>query len=861
MNKIISIFLGLIISAIVLSGADKIYAQSACDPDPCSPVTGGWTKYICGDNDTEGLESCPDGMCCELPEFHTATCVSWTDTDGYPMCTLGGAPGLNVGGCLNYDQTSGLCTTRTLNIVHPGCCPDGSGGDPPGGGGAVCERQAASPTYCTTYGWDGTTAGLMAQVYEYKDAAHQSECFPGLTAPGYCMIANQPGIADRLMDGTEGIAGPKSLFYTCWNTNTLVRWGGEFNAVPNNTQKPGLMYLTASATPWQFRILANDKISGFYVLVNGVNVVNNGFPESVCSIGSPAVDIPCYTGGIVINTTGWYTFEVGVYGYDWGASAFEAHAKAPTASGFTLIRADRYQFRPNCCSTPGGPTNLIPNNTPICANSASFSWTAPGGTAPHHYLMHINDTSNGWNGCSAPFAGDSCIDNIAGTSQVANLACGHAYNVRVFSVNSCGDLSATAASANFTSAQTQCAPAPPTFAVANCTVNQIKVDWTDNSTNETQFELTRTVSAFPAPATKTVVSTTTPGTGTAYSYPDDPPSLVFYTPYQYTIRSRSTTNPAACQYSTPVVTANTSCVDFSQAWFQTKGCGVTAAGGVLSVKVPPEATIPLLQLSGDPEILPVPTGVPGVVYASGVGGNLGPSNVSILQQLIDLSPAGWNTGTNNIVNNPENRFDSIKERIVSRATPIVVAGTLDQTSINNALSSATTANKLAGVTILEANGNVVLDQGSVDAEINLGGNQALLIVTAGSLSINSRIKHTSGSGFFSAIVENDINISSGVGEAPPAASPYQVDLEDNATPPHLMGVYYAQGTVSTGSLGSPNIDKQIEVQGSIVGMTGINLQRLSFGQYPSEYIACDPNSIKILRDVGLRRIIKQELVW
>jgi hypothetical protein len=248
-------------------------------------------------------------------------------------------------------------------------------------------------------------------------------------------------------------------------------------------------------------------------------------------------------------------------------------------------------------------------------------------------------------------------------------------------------------------------------------------------------------------------------------------------------------------------------------------------------------------------------GLPGVVYGSGIGGNLAVGNVSQVGRLVNINP-GWSE----MVNDAENSFVEIRQRILSRVTtPITIThAAMDGPALIDLLMAAGADNKIAGVTILKYDGNLTFTNGLPTLPIDIGSRQAIILVNNGSVNINSPMKFTKGAGFLAIIAQNDISILSGVGQVPVATAPYQADIVGDETTymPHLMGVYYAGGTFSTGA--SAN---QLEVLGSVIGMGGVSLDRTSKGPYPAEFFHCDPRSIKILRDVGLRRIVTQEMVW
>jgi hypothetical protein len=223
--------------------------------------------------------------------------------------------------------------------------------------------------------------------------------------------------------------------------------------------------------------------------------------------------------------------------------------------------------------------------------------------------------------------------------------------------------------------------------------------------------------------------------------------------------------------------------------------------------------------------------------------------------LSDIAP-GWGalplgSGT---LDKPENSFDIIRQRVVSRAvTKPIATATLDEASLRNLIDAATADNKIVGVAILERNpvGDLTLDD--ADGNLDLGNRQAVLFVD-GTVNINSRLTST---GMVTIVSRGNMTVSSTVGQDPLPTFPYQANISNDHIlfPYHLSGVFYTEGVFSTGGG-----NKQLKINGSIIGMGGVNLGRLSFGPYPAEFVHFNPKATKILRDVGLRRVVRQEIV-
>jgi hypothetical protein len=336
--------------------------------------------------------------------------------------------------------------------------------------------------------------------------------------------------------------------------------------------------------------------------------------------------------------------------------------------------------------------------------------------------------------------------------------------------------------------------------------------------------------------------------------------------YQYCVAASVSDYPAACQNSTALCASPFACADYSNAWFQTQGGGITAGGGQLSMNMPPQPPVavpplptPVWQMDGEPALPISPPGNPGVVYGSGFGGTITAvpaTEINSRGWLANVAP-GWGalpTGSGTLLK-PENSFDVIRQRVTSRATPKpIAAATLDEATLRNMIDTAVAANKILGVTILEkpaGGGDLTLSD--PDGNLDLGNRQVLIFVDGG-VFLNSRISST---GMISVVARGNISVDAAVGQDPLPTFPYQANIaNDHITYPyHINGVYYSQGVFSTGG-GS----KQLKINGSIVGMAGVNFGRASFGPYPAEFVHFNAKATKILRDVGLRRIVRQELV-
>jgi hypothetical protein len=134
-------------------------------------------------------------------------------------------------------------------------------------------------------------------------------------------------------------------------------------------------------------------------------------------------------------------------------------------------------------------------------------------------------------------------------------------------------------------------------------------------------------------------------------------------------------------------------------------------------------------------------------------------------------------------------------------------------------------------------------------------NRGAIIFAEGTVNISGNIT-VDDSNFLAIISGGNINVSAAAGSGPtPTASPYQYPVGLGTYEPHLKGVFYAQGDFNTG------IDSdQLKIEGIVVGLNLVNLQRTSTGPHPAEYFKYNPKYAGILREIGLRRKVHYERV-
>ena len=107
----------------------------------------------------------------------------------------------------------------------------------------------------------------------------------------------------------------------------------------------------------------------------------------------------------------------------------------------------------------------------------------------------------------------------------------------------------------------------------------------------------------------------------------------------------------------------------------------------------------------------------------------------------------------------------------------------------------------------------------------------------------SRSKFNGGTGLFAAIATRDINIDPIVGATAVDPDTREADL---------MGVYMAQQNVNTGSS-----IRQLRVDGVVVGVNKVNLQRTLVSAFPAEYFVFSPEIVLSLP----KALLRQNHLW
>jgi hypothetical protein len=271
-----------------------------------------------------------------------------------------------------------------------------------------------------------------------------------------------------------------------------------------------------------------------------------------------------------------------------------------------------------------------------------------------------------------------------------------------------------------------------------------------------------------------------------------------------------------------------------------------AASGPISVKLPPIIPQPYLVLDDTQHI-------PGMVGSLGQSGNWSSSPNS----------KAWKFNVNDwtaLLARPDNKFAGIREKITARVqNPVVLSGTVDAAQLIYAIDHAPPTAKTPddGIVILTSGALTIQNNPPITPIdlVDLGNRRALLVAT-GNVTINSGIIVSSG-GFWGIITSGNITVSPNIGEH----NTQSADIADPHYPPHLVGIYYAQGIFDTGTThpGPGGYDSQLRIDGTVIGIGGVTLSRENAGPYPAEFFNFRPDLTVMLHHIGLRTKQIQEL--
>ncbi len=381
-------------------------------------------------------------------------------------------------------------------------------------------------------------------------------------------------------------------------------------------------------------------------------------------------------------------------------------------------------------------------------------------------------------------------------------------------------------------------------------VFKIKTTWRDNSTNETGYELKK----------DGVVIANLPANSVIYT--DGPLAGLCTVAHSYELTAVNTTSSIACQRST-TVSAIGKCEDY-KAWFGVQDGGVAASNGEVRSDLPSWAgpvaygTFPPTFVSDSS----APSLLPGMVFGPSYSGF--DANQSNNQQWLVSGYTGWTETTTK----RENTFRSMEDRILARVNPEAVGTTTftSQGGLDSLVGqSADNLLNLPGgqVQVVQIAGDLTFD-----TDINVGPKK-LLIFVEGNVQINNNISVGSG-GFLAVLASGNTTISPTVGDSGTtvdALTGYTLNTTTDSRlasyPAHIEGIFYADGVIDTGGRDnslSPQRHRFIKIEGSLIGMTNVNLKRDVRGPYPAEYVKFRPDFSYILHQIGLRRKTFQEML-
>ena len=214
-------------------------------------------------------------------------------------------------------------------------------------------------------------------------------------------------------------------------------------------------------------------------------------------------------------------------------------------------------------------------------------------------------------------------------------------------------------------------------------------------------------------------------------------------------------------------------------WCQAKDGDVFASNGSVFCQIPSSCS---LNPPCDPYIITYDSSIssPGVAAASGSVGT---------------GQTHYQAAGNSSTNFSNYDFTFFNDRVGSNA------GTISGSNITQAVLTGLPT--YAGYRWGRYSGG---SPATIDTDVNLGTERVVLLVDS-DLDVSAKVNFTKGRGFFLAIVSGDINV------APSVTGP--VD-----TTPDLEGIYFAEGSFNTVSLG-PDIsgnpqDSPLHVRGTVV---------------------------------------------
>jgi hypothetical protein len=291
-------------------------------------------------------------------------------------------------------------------------------------------------------------------------------------------------------------------------------------------------------------------------------------------------------------------------------------------------------------------------------------------------------------------------------------------------------------------------------------------------------------------------------------------------------------------------------------WFKVTG-GDLMSGGALGTNIPAIAS---QYLVGSDAI----TLLPGMAMGNGVWtGSLSASKANLNSWLVTADL----TNIKDLAKKPENSYFALKERILTRTrareVSSIVAGNMTQAVLDGdagEIMAAINAGNKVTITVGTANYDIAVLHVAGNMTIagaSLQYSRRAIFLVDGNVAINGLLRfnppYPSGqmnNAFIAILAGGNIAVAPTVGN---------LSADNTTAPPDLEGIFYAQGTFSTGATAAGN-SKKLRIDGSVIGMGGVNLQRrYSTGVDPAEYFVFRPEMTNMLRLVGLRSKTDQQL--
>lgn len=253
-------------------------------------------------------------------------------------------------------------------------------------------------------------------------------------------------------------------------------------------------------------------------------------------------------------------------------------------------------------------------------------------------------------------------------------------------------------------------------------------------------------------------------------------------------------------------------------YFQSKGGSIMTLGGAVSNPKLPSGKV----FSKDGE-----GGSPGIPMGNGAS-SFGAGSVS---------STGWIAGDANnyqgvISDKVQYRYDidQIKGKIISLVKP----EQLIFSNIYNPDDLLKGTPEPDGTYYVQTNDDLV-----ISSNLDLGTSR-VVVITEKNAKIDGSIKFDEG-GLFAVIARENIEINPNVGGSSTGVDPDGVQ-------PNIEGVFFAQKRFKTGTG-----NKQLRIDGPVVGIEGVDLERTHTSQYPAEYFVFRPDILMTLPQHLLRR--------